>query len=126
MWHVGRRGSTVEILSKSGEVLATVGEERDSRINRKLANAQLMALAPDMLDLLITMKEYMSRGENVYDPVAEIINENLKDILERSYCEVREQEENHGGRDNYVRERCRREKLLRESKEEVLRCGEGG
>jgi len=89
MWVTGKHGCTVEILSESGEVIATVGEAKDFRVDRKLTHAALLAAAPDMLDLLIDMQEFFKRGYICEHPLAENINKKLKEVIDRSFYEIR-------------------------------------
>lgn len=98
MWIVVRSGTNTEVRSATGELVATVGDPKDHRINHKEATAKVIALAPEMLDLLIDVQQLIQR-EYVIDehPLASVIIEKTKSIIERSFQkQVRyEKKENH-------------------------------
>jgi len=86
MWSCNKNGSRIEICSESGEIIATVGSDSDPRINGRVANAKLMALAPEMLDVLIDLQELVRREcfENEH-PLAELIKSKVNNIVNRSF-----------------------------------------
>ena len=86
MWSCIRNGSSVEIRADSGEIIALVGNHADPRINARLANAKIMALSPEMLDVLIDIQELVRREcFEAEHPLAELIKTKVNAIINKSF-----------------------------------------
>lgn len=87
MWTVTRKGTEVSVCDDRGNPVATVGDISDCRINLKLNHANLMASAPEMLEVLIDLqvllrREYFNKDHPIIESLEkrcdEIVNKNLR------------------------------------------------
>jgi hypothetical protein len=85
MWSVIRRGAEVQICDDRGSTVATVGKSDDYRINARLNAANLMASAPEMLELLIDVQELFRREYFVDDhPILECISKRCTEVINKT------------------------------------------
>ena len=87
MWKPIRQGLKVEIRNEStNELIATVGDEKDPRLIKKLSDAALLSQAPEMLEVLLDITELFKR-EFIAEqhPLAELALSKIKKITEKSF-----------------------------------------
>jgi hypothetical protein len=87
MWKANRIGSTVEVCnSTTGEVVATVGDEKDPRLLKRISDATLIAQAPAMLEALLDVQELVKREFlDTTHPLAEIVTTKINTIIQNSF-----------------------------------------
>ena len=116
MWTVIRKGSEVQICDDRGNVAANIGSPDDYRVNARLNTANLMAAAPEMLEVLIDIQEVFRREyfvddhpilESIAKRCAKVINKTMKPHGEYRESRLYTRNDNtrrHGNASGYTRE----------------------
>lgn len=75
--------------AETNQIIAIVGAEDDELANEHLANAALIAVAPQMLDALIAIQETLNSSNEVID--LDALNEMISDIFAKLANEAGEE-----------------------------------
>jgi len=77
-WSVGKYTITVD--GPDGKILATITA---STKDKELANARLIAAAPEMLDLLYAALPHVEDGEEFNKPQCRNLSKNIKELINK-------------------------------------------
>lgn len=101
MWTVSRKGPDVHVRDIKGDIIANVGQSNDYRINKKIKNAQLMSMAPDMLEVLISVQE-LFKHEYFRDdhPIIGSIYTKCNELISKSMATTESHNAQEHSRDN--------------------------
>ena len=99
MWEIRKDGPNISVIDDNLDTVAVVGDEKDPRLVRKLQNARMISLAPEMVDLLIDVKtliKYECLCEE--HPLSQLLKKRVDALLDKCFRKGQEDVTKHASK----------------------------